>query len=157
MTGLSKLVFSLCNLLCCVDWGDTASRVFIIPQFCKHFKLGSPNLSKALLHLQLCKYFLNEKFFEMLRKVCGGSNLSTVLALWGIYIKKCISPVRIRLQTRKEMKSCVARWNPGKLGRNLRRFASDEIKSASISCRKADFIVKRFHPPQVDFFRHRRI
>ena len=23
----------------------------------------------------------------MLRKVCGGSNLSTVLALWGIYIK----------------------------------------------------------------------
>ena len=60
----------------------------IIPQFCKHFQWGSPNLSKALLHLQLCKYFLNEKFFEMLRKVCGGSNLSTFLALWGIYIKK---------------------------------------------------------------------
>ena len=37
----------------------------------------SPNLSKALLHLQLCKYFLNEKFFEMLRKVCGGSNPAT--------------------------------------------------------------------------------
>ena len=37
----------------------------------------------------------------MLRKVCGGSNLSTFLALWGIYIKKCISPVRIRLQSRK--------------------------------------------------------
>jgi len=36
-------------------------------------------------------------------------------------------------------------------------FASDEIKSASISCRKADFIAKRFHPPQVDFFRRRRI
>ena len=77
MTELSKLVFSFCNLLCCVDWGDTASRVFIIPQFCKHFKCGSPNLSKALLHLQLCKYFLNEKFFEMLRKVCGGSNPAT--------------------------------------------------------------------------------
>ena len=101
MTGLSKLVFSLCNLLCCVDWGDTASRVFIIPQFCKHFQWGSPNLSKALLHLQLCKYFLNEKFFEMLRKVCGGSNLCTVLLLWGIYIKKCISPVRIRLRVKK--------------------------------------------------------
>ena len=73
----------------------------IIPQFCKHFKCGSPNLSKALLHLQLCKYFLNEKFFEMLRKVCGGSNLSTDLLLWGIYIKKCISPVRIRLRVKK--------------------------------------------------------
>ena len=32
--------------------------------------------------------------------MCGGSNLSTVLLLWGIYIKKCISPVRICLQTR---------------------------------------------------------
>ena len=32
---------------------------------------------------------------------CGGSNLSTDLLLWGIYIKKCISPVRIRLQTGK--------------------------------------------------------
>ena len=31
--------------------------------------------------------------------MCGGSNLSTVLLLWGIYIKKCISSVRIRLQT----------------------------------------------------------
>ena len=32
--------------------------------------------------------------------MCGGSNLSTDLLLWGIYIKKCISPVRICLQTR---------------------------------------------------------
>ena len=40
------------------------------------------------------------RFFERLRKVCGGSNLSTVLLLWGIYIKKCISLVRICLQTR---------------------------------------------------------
>ena len=32
--------------------------------------------------------------------MCGGSNLSTVLLLWGIYIKKCISLVRICLQTR---------------------------------------------------------
>ena len=32
---------------------------------------------------------------------CGDSNLSTDLLLWGIYIKKCISPVRIRLQTGK--------------------------------------------------------
>jgi len=31
---------------------------------------------------------------------CGGSNLSTDLFLWGICIKKCISPVRICLQTR---------------------------------------------------------
>ena len=31
--------------------------------------------------------------------MCGGSNLSTVLLLWGIYIKKCISLVRICLQT----------------------------------------------------------
>ena len=33
--------------------------------------------------------------------MCGGSNLSTDLLLWGIYIKKCISPVRICLQSRK--------------------------------------------------------
>ena len=51
------------------------------------------------------------------------------------------------------MKSCFARWNPSKLGWNLQPTASDEIKSASISCRKADFIAKRFHPPKVDFFR----
>ena len=41
------------------------------------------------------------RIFERLRKVCGGSNLSTDLLLWGIYIKKCISPVRICLQSRK--------------------------------------------------------
>ena len=45
--------------------------------------------------------FLTRRIFERLRKVCGGSNLSTVLLLWEIYIKKCISPVRICLQTRK--------------------------------------------------------
>lgn len=54
---------------------------------------------------RLCIYGFVNKFwtgriFERLRKVCGGSNLSTVLLLWGIYIKKCISPVRICLQTR---------------------------------------------------------
>ena len=38
--------------------------------------------------------------FEAISKACGGSNLSTVLLLWGIYIKKCISLVRICLQTR---------------------------------------------------------
>ena len=32
--------------------------------------------------------------------MCGGSNLSTVLLLWGIYIKKCISLVRICRETR---------------------------------------------------------
>ena len=32
--------------------------------------------------------------------VFDSSDLSTVLLLWGIYIKKCISPVRICLQTR---------------------------------------------------------
>ena len=32
--------------------------------------------------------------------MCGGSNLSTDLLLWGIYIKKYISLVRICLQTR---------------------------------------------------------
>ena len=39
--------------------------------------------------------------FEAISKVCGGSNLSTVLASWWIYINKCISLVRIRLQVRK--------------------------------------------------------
>ena len=41
------------------------------------------------------------RIFEWLRKVCGGLNLSTVLTLWGLYNKKCISLVRICLQTRK--------------------------------------------------------
>ena len=40
------------------------------------------------------------RIFERLRKVCGGSNLSTDLVQWGIYIKKCISPVRIRLRVK---------------------------------------------------------
>ena len=35
--------------------------------------------------------------------------------------------------------------------------ASDEIKSASTIPTKSDFIAKRFHPPKVDLFRHRRI
>ena len=65
----------------------------------------------------LCIYGFVNKFwtgriFERLRKLCGGSNLSTDLVQWGIYIKNSMSPVRIRLQSRKEMKSCVARWNP---------------------------------------------
>ena len=37
--------------------------------------------------------------------MCGGSNLSTVLLLRGIYIKKCISLVRICLQTRNDAQS----------------------------------------------------
>ena len=49
------------------------------------------------------------------------------------------------------MKSCSARWNPRKLGWNLRRIASDEIKSASTNPTKSDFIAKRFHPTQVGF------
>ena len=43
----------------------------------------------------------------MLRKVCGGSNLSTDLLLWGIYIKKCISPVRIRLRVKKPRNASI--------------------------------------------------
>ena len=48
----------------------------------------------------LCIYGFVNKFwtgriFERLRKVCGGLNLSTVLLLGGIYIKKCISLVQI--------------------------------------------------------------
>ena len=110
----------------------------------------------------LCIYgFVNKfwtgRFFERLLKVCGGSNLSTVLLLWGIYIKKSISPVRICLQTRKEWNRASHDEIRARLGWNLRRSASDEIKSASTSCRKADFIAKRFHPPKVDFFRRRRI
>ena len=88
-------------------------------------RCGGSNLSKLKLHLfwihlvfgkrssvvvqicpkRLCTYGFVNKFwtgriFERLWKVCGGSSLSTVLLLWGIYIKKCISPVRICLQTR---------------------------------------------------------
>ena len=49
--------------------------------------------------------FWTGRIFERLQKVCGGSNLSTVLLLWRIYIKKCISPVRIRLQTRNDARA----------------------------------------------------
>ena len=51
--------------------------------------------------------FWTGRIFERLRKVCGGSNLSTVLPLWGIYIKKCISLVRIRLQTRNARNASI--------------------------------------------------
>ena len=44
------------------------------------------------------------------------------------------------------MKSCFAGWNPSELGWNLPPTASDEIKSAILTCRKADFIAQRFHP-----------
>ena len=53
--------------------------------------------------------------------MCGGSNLSTVLLLWGIYIKKCISLVRIRLQTRN------ARNASTKFRKNFRVEKSGEI------------------------------
>ena len=41
----------------------------------------------------------------MLRKSCGGSNLSTVLDSWGFFINKCISLVRICLHIRKPRKA----------------------------------------------------
>ena len=85
----------------------------------------------------LCIYGFVNKFwtgriFERLRKLCGGSNLSTVLALWGIYIKKCISPVRIRLRVKKPRnastkfrKKCRVE-KTGEISRNLpfSRFSS---------------------------------
>ena len=78
------------------------------PQFYKYFtSFASSNLSKMPLHLWLCKCFSlvgatcgRPRAFTERPYSCGGSNLSTDLLLWGIYIKKCISPVRIRLQTR---------------------------------------------------------
>ena len=58
------------------------------------------------LHLWLCKCFSlvgatcgRPRAFTERPYGCGGSNLSTDLLLWGIYIKKCISLVRICLQT----------------------------------------------------------
>ena len=47
--------------------------------------------------------------------MCGGSNLSTDLLLWGIYIKTCISPVRICLQRRKARNAILI----GKRGQTL--------------------------------------
>ena len=44
------------------------------------------------------------------------------------------------------MKSCFAGWNPSELGWNLRCATSDKIKSAILTCHKADFIAQRFHP-----------
>ena len=44
------------------------------------------------------------------RELYGSSNLSTVLLLWGIYIKKCISPVRICLQTQNARNASAKFW-----------------------------------------------
>ena len=58
--------------------------------------------------------------------MCGGSNLSTDLLLWGIYIKKCISPVRICLQTRNarnastKFRKTLESKKSGEISRNLR-------------------------------------
>ena len=54
--------------------------------------------------------FWTGRIFERLWKVCGGSNLSTVSVLQWIYIKKCISPVRIRLQTGKPRNASTKFW-----------------------------------------------
>ena len=48
---------------------------------------------------------------------------------WVYYIT--LSEINQGVSLASLMKSCVARWNPRKLGWNLRRAASDEIKSAS--------------------------
>ena len=59
------------------------------------------------LHHGFVNKFWTGRIFERLRKVCGGSNLSTDLLLWGIYIKKCISPVRICLQIRNARNASI--------------------------------------------------
>ena len=106
-----------------VHWNDGAISYFRFALLLK--RCGSSNLSEQKKHLfrihlgfdkrssvvvQICPKcrciygFVNKfwtgRIFERLWNVCGGSNLSTVLLLWGIYIKKCISLVRICLQTR---------------------------------------------------------
>ena len=65
---------------------------------------------------------------------------------------------------------CIKDLNPRKINEIVRctmksSLGSDEIFSLRLQmksnppifCRKADFIAKRFHPPQVDLFRKRRI
>ena len=65
---------------------------------------------------------------------------------------------------------CNKDLNPRKINEIVRctmksSLGSDEIFSLRLQmksnppifCRKADFIAKRFHPPQVDLFRKRRI
>ena len=77
----------------------------------------------------LCIYgfvnkFLTGRILEKHRKVCGGSNLSTVSVLWGIYIKKCISLVRICLQTRNDAR---AKLGAGMHLQNLEKLQSQKI------------------------------
>ena len=86
---------------------------YIIPRNCKHFnRFAGSNLSKTPLHLWLCKCFSlvgatcgRPRAFTERPYGCGGTNLSTDLLLWGIYIKKRISPVRICLQTRNDARA----------------------------------------------------
>ena len=57
---------------------------------------------------------------------CGGSNFSTDLLLWGIYIKKCISLVRICRETRNgrnafaKFRKTSESKKSGEISRNLR-------------------------------------
>ena len=126
----------------------------------------------------LCIYgfvnkFLMGRIFEKLRNLCGSSNLSTDLVLWRIYMKKCISLVRIRLQTRNarnasikirktlestdlvkyspygecEIISLRKLWNIAPFGRNV-KWNLPTLESANIShLRSKYFTAKLFHLP----------
>ena len=89
----------------------------------------------------ICIYGFVNKFwtgriFERLRKVCGGSNLSTVLLLWGIYIKKCISLVRICLQTRNGRNASTKFRKTLESGKWSIRFANMKHKPAACMKRR---------------------
>ena len=91
--------------------GTSHTFLSIIPQL---WNISTVSIARICPKF-LCIYVFVNKFWtarisEMLRKVCGGSNLSTDLLLWGIYIKKCISPVRICLQTRNARNASTKFW-----------------------------------------------
>ena len=143
----------------CFDFAT--GQVNITAKMCNFLKCLNQKLK--LTHIQVCAVLT-------IIELCESSNPWTV-GKQRFYISIFVSRY-FALKNEKSLdksrlkvvkKSCavalqlIARWNPSKLGWNLRRAASDEIKSAFHRPAKRDFIAKRFHPPKVDFFRRRRI
>ena len=95
----------------------------------------------TLIFVKFCARANNtRKPMKMFPKTGGVIDKNRKICYTWIWTKSCAVALQL-----------IARWNPSKLGWNLRRAASDEIKSASSIPTKSDFIAKRFHPTQVGF------
>ena len=105
-------------------------------------------------HIRVSEYFIAKLFHNAKRYfACSQGKFHWKKATKKIFFAVCnkdSNPSNVNEIVRCTMKSSLS---------------SDEIFSLRLQmksnppifCRKADFIAKRFHPPQVDLFRRRRI